>query len=77
MTVSVKVAVWVRLPDAPVTVTVAGPTVAALEAVNVSALVVVALAGLKDAVTPAGSPLAEGDRSAEAVERRNGDGAGS
>jgi hypothetical protein len=51
--------VWVRLPDVPVIVTVAGPTVAVLEAVRVSVLLVVALAGLKDAVTPAGRPLAE------------------
>jgi hypothetical protein len=43
----------------PVIVTVAGPTVAVLEAVSVSVLVVVALAGLKDAVTPAGRPEAE------------------
>ena len=48
-----------RLPDVPVMVTVAGPIVAALEAVRVSVLFVVALAGLKDAVTPAGRPLAE------------------
>jgi len=51
--------VWVRLPDVPVIVTVAGPTVAVLDAVRVSVLLVVALAGLKDAVTPAGRPLAE------------------
>ena len=50
---------WVRLPEIPVTVTVAEPTVAVLDAVRVSVLVVVALAGLKDAVTPAGRPLAE------------------
>jgi len=59
VTVSVKVAVWVRLPDVPVTVTVAEPTVAALEAVSVNTLLLVALAGLKDAVTPEGRPLAE------------------
>jgi hypothetical protein len=40
-------------------VTVAGPSVAVLDAVSVSVLLVVALAGLKDAVTPAGRPLAE------------------
>jgi len=51
--------VWVRLPDVPVIVTVAGPTVAVLDAVRVSVLLVVAVAGLKDAVTPAGRPLAE------------------
>ena len=43
----------------PVIVTVAGPTVAVLEAVSVSVLVVVALAGLNAAVTPAGRPEAE------------------
>ena len=59
MTVSVSVVVWVRLPDVPVMVTVAGPTVAVLEAVRVNVLLVVALAGLKDAVTPAGRPDAE------------------
>jgi hypothetical protein len=59
VTVSVKVAVWVRLPDIPVTVTVAEPTVAVLKAVSVNTLLLVALAGLKDAVTPAGRPLAE------------------
>jgi hypothetical protein len=53
------VAVWVRLPEVPVIVTVAGPTVAVLNAVRVKVLVVVALAGLNDAVTPAGNPLAE------------------
>ena len=59
MTVSVSVVVWVRLPDVPVMVTVAGPTVAVLDAVRVNVLLVGALAGLKDAVTPAGRPLAE------------------
>ena len=53
------VVVCVRVPDVPVTVTVAAPTVAVLEAVSVSVLVVVALAGLKDAVTPVGRPVAE------------------
>jgi hypothetical protein len=42
-----------------VIVTVAAPTVAVLEAVNVSVLVPVVLAGLNEAVTPAGRPLAE------------------
>lgn len=50
--------VWIRLPEVPVMVTVAAPRVAVLEAVRVSVLVVVALAGLKDAVTPAGRPVA-------------------
>ena len=39
-------------------VTVAVPAVAVLAAVNVNTLEVVALAGLKDAVTPVGKPLA-------------------
>jgi len=52
------VVVCVRVPDVPVTVMVAGPTAAVLEAVRVSVLVVVALAGLKDAVTPVGRPVA-------------------
>ena len=39
-------------------VTVAEPTVAALEAVSVNVLVVVALAGVNEAVTPNGRPLA-------------------
>ena len=46
------------MPEVPVIVTVAAPTVAVLEAVNVNVLVVVALAGLNDAVTPVGRPLA-------------------
>jgi hypothetical protein len=41
-----------------VIVTVAGPTAAVLDAVNVNVLAVVAVAGLNDAVTPAGRPLA-------------------
>ena len=59
MTLSVKVAVCVRLPDVPVTVMSEEPTVAVLDAVNVNVLLLVALAGLKDAVTPAGRPVAE------------------
>src|SRR5215813_4740569 len=51
--------VLVRPPPVPVTVTVAAPRVAAPEAVNVNtALVPVAEAGLKLAVTPLGNPLA-------------------
>jgi hypothetical protein len=42
----------------PVTVTVAEPTVAVLDAVKVSVPVVVAEAGLNAAVTPVGKPLA-------------------
>jgi hypothetical protein len=56
--VSVTVVVWVRLPEVPVMVIVAGPTAAVVEAVRVRMLVPVVLAGLKDAVTPAGKPLA-------------------
>jgi hypothetical protein len=40
-------------------VTVARPRVAVPEAVSVSVLVLVALAGLKDAVTPVGRPVAD------------------
>src|SRR5258708_24985691 len=48
----------VRLPEVPVMVTVAVPAVAELLAVSDRTLVVVVLAGLKDAVTPLGSPEA-------------------
>lgn len=49
----------VKPPLAPVTVTVAGPVVAVLDAAKVRALVFpVAGVGLKLAVTPAGNPLA-------------------
>jgi len=51
--------VWVRLPEVPVMVTVAGPTVAVAEAASVRMLLPVVLLGLKDAVTPAGRPVAE------------------
>jgi hypothetical protein len=56
--VSVMLAVWLRFPLVPVTVTVAAPTVAVLEAVKVTLLVPVVDAGLKLAVTPVGRPLA-------------------
>jgi len=59
VTVSATVVVRVRLPEVPVMVTVAKPRVAVLEAVRVSVLLLVALAGLKDAVTPAGRPVAD------------------
>ena len=59
LTVRLMVVVCVKLPEAPVTVTVAGPVVAVLLAVSVSVLVLVVLAGLKLAVTPLGSPEAE------------------
>jgi hypothetical protein len=58
VTVRAIVVVCVRLPEAPVIVTVAGPTTAVLDAVSVKMLVDVVLAGLNDAVTPAGRPLA-------------------
>ena len=48
-----------RLPDEPVTVTVAVPVVAVLLAVNVSLLVLAVLVGLNDAVTPLGRPDAK------------------
>src|SRR5258708_32463290 len=48
----------VRLPEVPVMVTVAVPAVAELLAVSDRTLVVVVLVGLKDAVTPLGSPEA-------------------
>jgi hypothetical protein len=50
--------VCVRLPEVPVIVTVARPRVAVLAAERVKTLVPVVLAGLNDAVTPAGKPLA-------------------
>lgn len=58
-TVRVTVVVWVKLPEVPVIVTVAVPVVAVLLAVSVRLLVPVVLAGLKLAVTPAGSPEAD------------------
>ncbi len=58
VTVRVMVVVAVRLPEVPVTVTVAVPAVAELLAVSDRTLVVVVLVGLKDAVTPLGSPEA-------------------
>jgi hypothetical protein len=51
VTVTPTVAVWLRLPDVPVIVTVVGPpTVAVLLAASVRVL------PLKDAVTPLGVP---------------------
>lgn len=49
----------VRLPLTPLMVTVKVPGVAEAFAVNVAMLVLVVLLGLKDAVTPAGSPEAD------------------
>jgi hypothetical protein len=55
-TVKAMATVELRLPDFPVTVTAAVPAVALPLAVKVNVLAVVALAGLKDAVTPLGKP---------------------
>jgi hypothetical protein len=52
------VVVWLKFPLVPVTVIVAAPTVAMVEAVKVRLLVPVVDPGLKLAVTPAGKPLA-------------------
>jgi hypothetical protein len=46
--------VCIKLPEVPVIVTVAGPVVAELHAVNVTMLALVAGLGLNDAVTPLG-----------------------
>src|SRR5258708_12304655 len=59
VTDSVSVVKLVRLPEVPVMVTLAAPTVAVLVAVNVNMLVLVVLAGLKEAVTPLGRPDAD------------------
>jgi hypothetical protein len=56
VTVKESVAVWLRLPDVPVIVTVAVPVAALLLAESVSVLLVVVVAGLNEAVTPAGKP---------------------
>jgi hypothetical protein len=48
------VAVWVKLPEVPVMMTLTVPVVAVLLAVSVKVLVLVVLAGLKTAVTPLG-----------------------
>jgi len=60
-TVRVKVVVSVSVPEVPVIVTVAVPTVAVLLAANVSTLELVEDAGLNDAVTPLGRPVAAKD----------------
>ena len=59
LTVKESEVVFVKLPEAPVMVTVTVPVVAALLAVRVKVLVLVALLGLNDAVTPLGSPDAD------------------
>jgi len=53
------VAVFVKLPEVPVTVTVTVPVAAVLLAVSVNVLVLAVLVGLKDAVTPLGNPVAD------------------
>ena len=64
MIVREMVVEWVREPETPVTVTVAVPTVADAEAVNVRVEVALPLAGgvtglvEKAAVTPLGKPVA-------------------
>ena len=52
-------AVFVKLPDEPVTVTVTVPVAAMLLAVSVNVLVPAVLPGLNDAVTPLGRPDAD------------------
>jgi len=59
LTVSVILVWCVKLPEVPVIVTVAVPIAADAEAVNVRVLDVVAVAGLKAAVTPPGKPEAD------------------
>ncbi|HKE96601.1 MAG TPA: hypothetical protein VKB34_19990, partial [Povalibacter sp.] len=55
---SATVLVWVRVPEVPVTVSVAAPSVAVADALRVSVeLLPVVDAGLKLAVTPLGRPL--------------------
>ena len=58
-TVRLTVAVWLKLPELPVIVTVAAPVAAVPLAVSVSVLVVVAEVGLNEAVTPLGRPEAD------------------
>ena len=58
VTVRAMVVVAVREPEVPVMATVDVPTAAVLLAVSVSTLEPVEEAGLNDAVTPLGSPVA-------------------
>jgi predicted cation transporter len=59
VTVNETVVLRVRPPPIPVTITVAGPSVAVLEAVKVSVLLFpVGAPGLNAALTPTGNPLA-------------------
>lgn len=59
MTVNEIVVVLDKLPDVPVIVIVAAPAVAVALARRVNELVLVAPAGLKEAVTPLGRPDAD------------------
>lgn len=58
-TVRVIVVELIALPEVPVMVTVAVPAAAVLLAESVNTLLVEALLGLKEAVTPAGRPVAD------------------
>src|SRR5207249_3811399 len=60
-TVKLMFVVCVRLPDVPVTVTVTVPKAAVLLAASVRVLELVAVLGLKEAVTPLGRPEADRD----------------
>jgi hypothetical protein len=63
VTVRLTVVVFVKAPEVPVMVTLNVPVVAVLLAVSVKVLEfvgLVVLAGLKEAVTPAGKPEAGG-----------------
>jgi hypothetical protein len=53
------VVLFVKLPEVPVMVTVAGPATAVLVADSVNVLVLAAGLGLKAAVTPVGKPIAD------------------
>src|SRR5580658_5283701 len=55
-TVRLMLSIWDKLPDVPVVVTVAFPSVAVSLAVSVIVLVLVVAGGLNDAVTPLGKP---------------------
>jgi hypothetical protein len=59
VTVSERIVVVDKLPEAPVMVTVTVPVVAVLLAISVNVLVLVVLVGLKEAVTPLGRPEAD------------------
>jgi hypothetical protein len=59
LTVREIVVLFVKLPEVPVMVTVAGPATAVLLADSVNVLVLVAGLGLKVAVTPVGKPVAD------------------